>query len=148
MVYEKKTQNLIEEEFLLIIVQIDIFSFLIQSWSTLFFMLKDACLKYHRFHLLAELYHCKENLCYFFSFSQVSITFPSIGFTTLESLFSQLVFRKEFSVFLFLSAISEKQGSTISESLKLIENKVLIFDFSKKFQKRYIFMIIKDWKFL
>ena len=47
-----------------------------------------------------------------------SIIHLSINFTALESLFSTLVFRKEFDAFHFLSTISEKQESTISEGLK------------------------------
>ena len=41
---------------LLLVVKIDRFSFSIQSWSRLLFMLKIAFLNSHKFHLLSELH--------------------------------------------------------------------------------------------
>ena len=79
---------------------------------------KFVFLKYHRFYLLSHIYRCKEKLCHFFPGFKASITHISIDFITLENLFSKLAFRKELTIFLFLSAMSEKQESTISESLK------------------------------
>ena len=55
---------------------------------------------------------------HFFSRSRTSITNLPINFTTSESLFLCPVFRKEFAIFMFLSAISEKQEITISETFK------------------------------
>ena len=60
----------------------------------------------------------KKNFVSFLSRFKGSIIHLSINFTALESLFSTLVFRKEFAAFHFLSTISEKQESTISEGLK------------------------------
>lgn len=41
------------------------------------------------------------------------ITYFSVSFITLESLFSYIVVRKELAIFLFVSAISEKQAQFI-----------------------------------
>ena len=58
-----------------------------------------------------------------FSRLKVSIIHLSINYATFESLFSSLVFRNEFAIFLFLSAISEKQESPVSKGLKFKNSK-------------------------
>ena len=67
---------------------------------------------YYMSHIIAK------KTCHFFFMLKSSITQFSIDFTTSESLFSYLVLRKEFTIFLFLSAMSEKQERATCESLK------------------------------
>ena len=59
---------------------------------------------------------------------KASIIHLSINFTTLESLFPSFVFWKEFSA---ISAISEKQESTISEGLKFTDSSYRILKIQK-----------------
>ena len=78
---------------------------------------KFSFLKYRRFHLSSELYHYKKNFAIFLHF-KATITHLFIDITTLEILFSYLVFREDFAKFLFLFTMPEKQKSTMSECLK------------------------------
>ena len=78
---------------------------------------KFSFLKYRRFHLSSELYHYKKNFAIFLHF-KATITHLFIDITTLEILFSYLVFQEDFAKFLFLFTMPEKQKSTMSECLK------------------------------
>ena len=59
----------------------------------------------------------QKKLCHFFTL-KATITHLFIDITTLEILFSYLVFREDFAKFLFLFTMPEKQKSTMSECLK------------------------------
>ena len=91
------------------------------SWNT-------TCFTYSLIYIIAISIYC-----HFFFSCFTAIIQLSVDFTTLERLFSCLVFRKEFRTFLFLSDMSEKQESTLSERLKFTDSIYRVLSGKKAF---------------
>ena len=109
----KKTSNQTRQWSFLKVVKVDGFSSSILRWKLPF-------LKYNRFHFFSELYNCNEKPFPFF-FTPQGIQYPPLDrcYSYKMLVFIKCaVFRKEFAVFLFPSAMSERQERIIIESLK------------------------------
>lgn len=81
------------------------------------FYVKNFLLEIPSISLIIWTISLQKKLCHFFTL-KATITHLFIDVTTLEILFSYLVFREDFAKFLFLFTMPEKQKSTMSECLK------------------------------
>ena len=88
----------------------------VKRWSRFIFTLKICLLEIPQISLIII---AKKIFVILLGF-RASMTHLLIVITTLESLFSWVVFRKEFSI--FLSTMSEKQEITISDSVYRIDS--------------------------
>ena len=106
----------------------------LQLKQVLFLCQKFAFLKYCRFHFLSELYHCNKKPCHFL-FQTLRNTLPRSQLVLLLQKACSLgcISKRicNFSLF-FLSAMPEKQESTISESLKFTDLIYRILKIRKK----------------
>ena len=142
----KNLENQTRQGSLLKSVEVDGFSSPIQSWIRLFIMLKICPFEISQVsHNIWAISLQRKTLSFFSRFKASINTHLSINFTTLEICSHSLYFERN-CYFSFLSVMSDKQGSTISESLKftgsIYSGKKLFLAFLMSCGETYDFVIL------